>query len=407
MEDRLTAEEAAFRREVRAFLAEKLTPELRAANARQAGVFAEGALNRAWHAILYEQGWIAPSWPVEYGGTGWTPTQRHIFSDECAKADAPVIPAMGLQMCGPVLMAYGTPEQKAFFLPRMLSGEHYWCQGYSEPQSGSDLASLQTRAVRVETGKDGDHYVVNGSKIWTTHAHFANWMFLLARTATEGKPQAGISFLLTPMDAPGLTVRPIISISGEHEVNQVFFDNLRIPVANRVGEENQGWTVAKALLEFERGGGVMGSRLVKMLAQARRIAQAPDADGASLWSESPDFRRRLLELEMEVSGLDHTERTVAAHLSAGRNIGDATASVLKLTVSTLLQRATELSMEALGDYATPDQRDALGHGANQPPIGPDWALTPTAKYLNSRAATIYGGSQEVQHNILARVVLGL
>ena len=402
MEPTLSPADLAFRDEVRAFLAEKLTPELRAANARQAGVFAEGELNRAWHAILHAQGWIAPSWPVEHGGPGWTPMQRHIFADECAKADAPVIPAMGLQMCGPVLMKYGTPDQKAFFLPRMLSGEHYWCQGYSEPQSGSDLASLQTRAVR-----DGDDYVVDGTKLWTTHAHFANWMFLLVRTSAEAKPQAGISFLLTPMDAPGVTVQPIVSISGEHEVNQVFFDGLRIPVTNRVGEENQGWTVAKALLEFERGGGVMGSRLVKMVDQARRIAQAEEGGGTSFWASSPDFRRRLLQLEMEVGGLDHTERQVAAQLSAGKDIGDATASVLKLTVSALLQRATELTMEALGDYARADQRGALGYGANSPPIGPDYAITPTAKYLNSRAATIYGGSQEVQHNILARVVLGL
>ena len=402
MEPTLSPTDLAFRDEVRAFLAAKLTPELRAANARQAGVFAEGELNRAWHAILYAQGWIAPSWPVEHGGPGWTPMQRHIFADECAKADAPVIPAMGLQMCGPVLMAYGTPEQKAFFLPRMLSGEHYWCQGYSEPQSGSDLASLKTRAVR-----DGDHYVVDGTKIWTTHAHFANWMFLLVRTTAEGKPQAGISFLLTPMDAPGITVQPIVSISGEHEVNQVFFDGLRIPVGNLVGEENQGWTVAKALLEFERGGGVMASRLFKMLGQARRIAETEEAGETSFWASSPDFRRRLLQLETEVSGLDYAERQVAAQLSAGRDIGDATASVLKLTVSQLLQRATELTLEALGDYGRADQRGALGYGANTPPIGPDYAITPTAKYLNSRAATIYGGSNEVQHNILARVVLGI
>jgi alkylation response protein AidB-like acyl-CoA dehydrogenase len=402
METDLTPADLAFRDEVRTFLATKLTPELRAANARQAGVFAEAELNRAWHAILYEQGWIAPSWPVEHGGPGWTPMQRHIFADECAKAEAPVIPAMGLQMCGPVLMAYGTPEQKAFFLPRMLSGEHYWCQGYSEPQSGSDLASLKTRAVR-----DGDHFVVDGTKLWTTHAHFANWMFLLVRTATEGKPQAGISFLLTPMDAPGITVQPIVSISGEHEVNQVFFDGLRIPVANLVGEENQGWTVAKALLEFERGGGVMASRLFKMLGQARRIAETEEAGETSFWASSSDFRRRLLQLETEVSGLDYAERQVAAQLSAGRDIGDATASVLKLTVSQLLQRATELTVEALGDYARADQRGALGYGANTPPIGPDYAITPTAKYLNSRAATIYGGSNEVQHNILARVVLGI
>ena len=392
----------AFRAEVRGFLDEKLTPELRAATARQAGVFADGELVRQWHRILYERGWVAPSWPKQYGGPGWTPMQQHVFADECAKADAPVLAGMGLQLCGPVLMGFGTPEQKAYFLPKLLSGEHYWCQGYSEPQSGSDLASLQTRAVR-----DGDHYIVNGSKIWTTHAHFANWIFLLVRTKAEGKPQAGVSFMLAPMDTPGISVRPILSISGEHEVNQVFLDDVRIPVANRVGEENQGWTVAKYLLEFERGGGTQASRLQKLVRQARTIAQAEPAGGASFWEDSPDFRRRLLTLQMEIEGLDYAEGQVAAQLSAGQKVGDASASVLKLTVSQLLQRATELAVEALGHYAGADQRHALGFGSNDPPIGPDYAVTPTARYLNSRAATIYGGSQEIQHNILARVVLGL
>jgi alkylation response protein AidB-like acyl-CoA dehydrogenase len=398
----ISVDTEAFRREVRAFLDEKLTADLRAATARQAGVFAEGELTRRWHRILYEKGWVAPSWPREHGGPGWDPVQRHIFADECAKADAPVLAGMGLQLCGPVIMGFGTPEQKAFFLPRILSGEHYWCQGYSEPGSGSDLASLQTRAVR-----DGDHYVVNGSKIWTTHAHFANWIFLLVRTSTEGKPQAGISFLLTPMNAPGISVRPILSISGEHEVNQVFLDNVRIPVANRVGEENQGWTVAKYLLEFERGGGAQASRLVKLARQARRIAEREAVGAGSFWESSADFRRRLLSLEMEIEGLDFAEGRVAALHSAGATVGDASASMLKLAVSQLLQRATELAVEALGHYAAPDQREALGFGVNIPPIGPDYAATPTARYLNSRAATIYGGSQEIQHNILARVILGL
>jgi alkylation response protein AidB-like acyl-CoA dehydrogenase len=385
-----------FRDEVRSFLDEALTPQLRAWNARQAGVFAEGKLCRIWHAILHEKGWAAPAWPVEHGGPGWTPMQRFIFADECARAGAPSLPAMGLQMCGPVLMRYGTPEQKAFFLPRMLSGEHYWCQGYSEPQSGSDLASLQMRAVR-----DGDDYVVTGSKIWTTHAQHANWMFLLVRTSTDGKPQAGISFLLTPMDAPGIAVRPIISISGEHEVNQVFFDDVRIPVANRVGEENQGWTVAKHLLEFERGAGAAANRLKVELEGARKIA---DVEG--WWAEDGDFRRRWMELEIELRALEFTERGVAAALSAGRRVGDAVASRLKLAVSTLQQRIMELGMGALGDYACADQRPAMGMSANSPPVGADYALTPTAKYLNSRAATIYGGSQEIQHNILARIILG-
>ena len=385
-----------FRDEVRSFLDAGLTPQLREWNSRQAGVFAEGELCRIWHTILHEKGWAAPAWPVEHGGPGWTPMQRFIFADECARAGAPSLPAMGLQMCGPVLMRYGTPEQKAFFLPRMLSGEHYWCQGYSEPQSGSDLASLQMRAVR-----DGDDYVVTGSKIWTTHAQHANWMFLLVRTSTEGKPQAGISFLLTQMDAPGITVRPIISISGEHEVNQVFFDDVRIPVANRVGEENQGWTVAKHLLEFERGAGAAANRLKVELRGARKIA---DVEG--WWAEDGDFRRRWMELEIELQALEFAERGVAAALSAGRRVGDAVASRLKLTVSTLQQRIMELGMGALGDYACADQRPAMGMAANSPPVGPDYALTPTAKYLNSRAATIYGGSQEIQHNILARIILG-
>ncbi|MFL5295742.1 MAG: acyl-CoA dehydrogenase family protein [Phenylobacterium sp.] len=388
------APDAAFRDEVRGFLDSALTPDIRAAQARQAGVFSEGELCRRWHKVLYEQGWVAPSWPKEYGGPGWSPMQRFIYADECARANAPVLPAMGLQMCGPVLMRYGTPAQKAFFLPRMLSGEHYWCQGYSEPQSGSDLASLQTRAVR-----DGDHYVVSGTKLWTTHAHFANWMFLLVRTQADGKPQAGISFLLTPMDAPGLSVRPIISISGEHEVNQVFFDDVRVPAANLVGEENQGWAVAKYLLEFERGAGAQSARLKTMLDAALSIARQQGGDDTA-------FRKRWTGIDIELQALDHAERQVAAVLTAGRSVGDTIASRLKLTVSTLLQQITELAMDGLGPYAAADQRAALGMGANQPPVGPDYALTPTAKYLNSRAATIYGGSNEVQHNILARVLLG-
>jgi alkylation response protein AidB-like acyl-CoA dehydrogenase len=398
----LSPADLAFRDEVRTFLAEKLTPELAAAAGRQAGVFADGELSRRWHRILYERGWVAPAWPKEYGGPGWTPLQRFIFDDECARAGAPQIPVMGLQMCGPVIMRYGTAEQKAYFLPRILSGEHYWCQGYSEPQSGSDLASLQTRAVR-----DGDDYVVNGTKIWTTHAQHANWMFLLVRTATEGKPQAGISFLLTPMDAPGISVRPIISISGEHEVNQVFFDELRIPVANRLGEENAGWTVAKHLLEFERGAGAAASRLGRMVDHARSIARKElGGEGSSVWTEDAAFRARLGALEIEIAGLAHAEAQAAATLSAGGDIGP-TASLLKLQASTLQQRATELAMEALGPYAVADQRGALGYGANEPPVGPEHAVTPTAKYLNTRAATIYGGSSEVQRNILARTVLGL
>jgi alkylation response protein AidB-like acyl-CoA dehydrogenase len=386
---------ARFRAEVRAFLDGALTPELREQTARQTGVLAEGDLCRRWQRILHARGWAAPAWPQEYGGPGWSPMQRFIFTDECARAGAPVLPGMGLQMCGPVLMRYGTAEQKSFFLPRILSGEHYWCQGYSEPQSGSDLASLQMRAVR-----DGDDYVLTGSKIWTTHAHHANWMFLLVRTSNEAKPQAGITFLLTPMDTAGITVRPIISLSGEHEVNQVFFDDVRVPVGNRVGEENRGWTVAKALLEFERGGGAFASRLWQQLRTARQIAVSE-----GWWEGEPIFRRRWAELDIELHALAYAERETAERMMSGRPVGDATASRLKLTASILLQQITELAMDALGPSAWPDQREALGIAGAAAPIGPDYARTPTAKYLNGRAASIYGGSSEIQRNILARIIL--
>ena len=393
-------EDLAFRDEVRAFLDQAYTPELRAQNARQAGVFADAGLNRQWHKILYDKGWIAPAWPREHGGTGWSAVQKYIWDSECAEVGTPGLPAMGLQMCGPVLMGYGTPEQKAYHLPRILSGESYWCQGYSEPQSGSDLASLQTRAVR-----DREDYVIDGTKIWTTHAQYANWIFLLVRTSTEGKPQAGITFLLVPMDAPGITVRPIISMSGEHEVNQVFFDAVRVPVANRVGAENQGWTVAKYLLEFERGGSY-AARIRGMLSRVKEVAAVEEQDGGPLLAD-PDFRRELSELDMAVTAVDFTERRVISGLSTGRNLGDATASMLKLKGSETQQKVTELAMRTLGLYAQPDQRGALGYGANAAVIGPDYAAAPTARYLNARAATIFGGSSEVQRNILARTAIGL
>lgn len=405
MDMTLTPEDRAFEAEVRAFLAETFTPLLRDAAAKQAGVFAEGALVRQWHRILYEQGWIAPTWPKEYGGPGWTAMQRYIFDRECGLAGTPVLAGMGLALCGPVIMEFGTQAQKDFFLPRMLSGEHYWCQGYSEPGSGSDLASLTTRAEREgdprsESGT-GD-YVVNGSKIWTTHAHEANWIFLLVRTAKNGRKQAGISFLLAPMDTPGLTVTPIRSMSGEHEVNQVFLDNVRVPVANRVGEENQGWTIAKYLLTFERGGGSAAGRLNAQLARLKRIAREQPGDtGGTLWDDE-SFRHRILRLETEVMAIDWTERRQIAARGAGEVTSNVTASILKLTVSEATQKVAQLTSEALGPYAAADQRHALGMTANESPIGPAHGLTATARYLNSRAATIFGGSSEVQRNIIAK-----
>jgi alkylation response protein AidB-like acyl-CoA dehydrogenase len=309
---------------------------------------------------------------------------------------------MSLTMCGPVIMRYGTPEQQAFFLPRILSGEHYWCQGYSEPQSGSDLASLRCQAQRL-----GDEYVINGQKIWTTHAQYANWIFMLVRTKQDGAPQAGISFIVLPMNSPGVTVRPILSMSGEHEVNEVFFDNVHVPAANLIGEENKGWSVAKFLLLNERGGGSAATYLKSNLTQLRRVLSSSEG-GFRDALKRPAFRRRLAEVEIDILAIECSERTAVQALSRGEAVLDDTlASITKLKTSEALQKISELAVEAIGQYALADQRQALfGH----PPaatVGPARALTPVASYLNMRAFTIFGGSSEVQKNILARTALRL
>jgi hypothetical protein len=263
----------AFRDEVRRFLDTALTDELREAQRLCPGIFLDYEHNIVWHRILHRQGWVAPAWPKQYGGTGWDLTQRYIWATEATLAGAPSLAPMGLGMCGPMLIGFGSDAQKAYYLPRILSGEDYWCQGYSEPGAGSDLARLALRARR-----DGDHYVLNGTKIWTTHAHAANRMFLLVRTRQNGRPQQGITFLLLDMDTPGIRVEPIVFASGTHEVNQVFFDDVRVPVGNRVGEEDQGWTVAKYLLEFERGGGGTAAQRTA-LTRLRRLADSIPAGG--------------------------------------------------------------------------------------------------------------------------------
>jgi alkylation response protein AidB-like acyl-CoA dehydrogenase len=399
MKDTVESQEEAFRNEVRGFLEENFDAELRAQTERQGGIFAEHDVAVRWHRILHERGWIAPAWPTEYGGPGWTARQREIFSMECARAGTPTLPSMGLSLCGPVIMKYGTAEQKAYYLPRMLSGEHIWAQGYSEPQSGSDLASLQTRAVR-----DGDDYVVNGSKIWTTNAHNSNYLFLLVRTSTEGKPQRGISFLVTPMDVPGLTHRPIISTSGEHELNQLFFDNVRIPVANRMGEENDGWSVAKYLLEFERGGGSLGVGLMSGIGKAKSIAAKEPADEAASLMQDPDFRRKAALLEIELVTADWTDLYLSSGAGVGESVGGTAASIKKMLASQKGQDIAQLAVDAIGVYAVADQRAALGARPEEAPIGPDHALTVMTRHLNGRASTVYGGSNEVQHNILARLI---
>ncbi len=396
----LTPEEAAFRDEVRSFLAGHLPENLRQAGRLTTSVFTDRDYNIPWHKILHAKGWVAPAWPVEYGGTGWTEMQRYIFAAECARAGTPSLSPMGLKMVGPVIMKFGTPEQKAYYLPRILSGEDYWCQGYSEPGSGSDLASLQCRAV-----SDGDDYVINGTKIWTTHAHFASRMFCLVRTGTEGKPQAGISFVLLDMTTPGITVKPIVTMAGDHEVNQVFFDNVRVPKANRIGEENQGWTVAKYLLEFERGGG-SGAGLKVALERLRSTATAERAgDGAALMEEA-DFRAGVAQLATRADAIEMGERRGVTALSAGKNPGPAS-SMLKVQGTEAMQAIDELAVEALGFYAAPDQPQARTPGSNVAPIGPAHGLTLVPRYLNNRASTIYGGSNEIQRDIMAKLVLGL
>jgi len=393
MDLELSPQDLAFQAEVRAFLDEHLTPELRAAGARLTSVFCEPRYSLPWQRILHARGWAAPSWPKQYGGPGWNEVQRAIFAAECARASAPGLAPMGLKMVGPVIMGYGAPEQKAHYLPRILSGEDYWCQGYSEPGSGSDLASLQLRAV-----SDGDDYVLSGSKIWTTHAQFANRMFCLVRTSSEGKPQQGITFLLLDMATPGIEVKPIITLAGEHEVNQVFFDQVRVPKANRLGEENQGWTVAKYLLEFERGGG-SAPGLTVGLERAARIARAAHGD-------EPAHRRRLAEAEIAIAAIDMSERRVLSALAGGKNPGPAS-SMLKINGTEAMQRVDEISIAALGPYAGVEQPAARAAGSNVDPIGPEVGLTAMPRYLNNRAASIYGGSNEIQRDIIARLVLGL
>ncbi|MEO0462457.1 MAG: acyl-CoA dehydrogenase family protein [Pseudomonadota bacterium] len=402
MEMEFSPAHAAFREEVRDFLAEKLPQHLRDGARRTPGVFVEPDIGMEWHRILYEQGWVAPSWPKEDGGTGWTPTQRFIFDKECALAGAPSLAILGLKLVGPVICRFGTPEQKARFLPKILSGEDYWCQGYSEPGSGSDLASLKTSA-RLE----GDEYTVNGSKIWTTHAHHADWIFALVRTDPDVKPQAGITFLLMPMDQPGIEVTPIHSMSGDHEVNAVFFTDATSHVSNRIGEEGQGWTIAKFLLENERGGSCFAPRLIQSLDNLAEMAEQQPSGVNGAMAHDPRFRDRLARARLEAEALEVTELRILAELAKGRAPGPQT-SLVKLLASNIGQTVDTLKLELLGPDALqlPLERPLYGNEAPEP-VGSEAAQTAMGRYLNNRAATIFGGSDEVQKNIIAKTVLGL
>ncbi|WP_298192515.1 acyl-CoA dehydrogenase family protein [Novosphingobium sp.] len=395
-------EDLAFQKEVRAFLDDKLNARLREGAAGTPSVFTEPDITREWQAILAEKGWLATSWPVEDGGPGWTPTQKYIFEKECAIAGAPSLPILGLRLVGPVICHFGTPEQKARFLPRIISGEDYWCQGYSEPGAGSDLAAVKTRAERV-----GDKYIVNGSKIWTTHAHHANWIFALVRTDPTVQKQRGISFLLVPMEQPGVSVSPIVTMANDHEVNATFFDNAETSADNLIGEEGQGWTIAKFLLENERGGSCAAPALLAKLDRIERWAREEASGTNGSMIHDPNISQRLARLRLEAQAFEVTELRILAELAKGRPAGPQT-SLVKLTSSNLRQQIDELAVDLFGydGLQLPVTRPLYGNEAPEY-VGSRAAQLSLPAYLNGRAYTIFGGSDEVQKTIIAKQVLGL
>jgi alkylation response protein AidB-like acyl-CoA dehydrogenase len=386
-----SAEETAFRDEVRGWLSANLPADLRDKVVNYRDLSKDDLLR--WHKILAAKGWVAPDWPVEWGGTGWNAVQRYIFEEECGYAGTPPLVAFGLRMCAPVLFRFGTEGQKKKYLPRIFKGEDFWCQGYSEPGSGSDLASLKTRAVR-----EGDHYVVTGQKIWTTLAHYADWIFCLVRTDSSGKRQDGISFLLIDMKTPGVTVRPIILMDGGHHVNEVFFDEVKVPVENLVHEEGKGWTVAKHLLGYERmgTGRVGGSK--RELATLKELAASQMKGGKPLL-EDPRFRDRLSRVEVELMALEITNLRFLDQLRGGKPPG-AEVSLLKIKGTEIQQSLSELMMQAAGPFAQ----------AFRPVDNMDFdhfTARLAARYCDNRKVTIYAGSNEIQRNIIAKMTLGL
>ncbi|GAC66475.1 acyl-CoA dehydrogenase family protein [Gordonia soli] len=400
----------AFRDEVRAFLDEKLTPELRSAGRSATSVYADHEASMAWQAILHERGWAAPAWPVEHGGCDWTQTQHYIFSRESVLAGAPALSPMGIRMVSHAIIAYGTQEQKDFFLPGILSGDVFFCQGYSEPESGSDLASLSMSAVA-----DGDDLVCTGSKIWTTHAAEANWIFCLVRTSRSGRKQQGITFLLIDMNSPGISVSPLVMSSGEQIQAQVFFDDVRVPKANVLGAIDDGWTVAKYLLVFERGGGAFAPALQVMTENLAAEAADVTGPGGGALIDDPLFAARLAEARIRAKVLEVLEYRALAAIAVGDNPGPLS-SMLKILGTELSQRITELTLEAAGPRGRVYQPHATAPGGPiaqyTPPTdgylsGERWQAVAPLHYLNDRAGSIYAGSNEIQRNILAKGALGL
>ncbi len=393
-----TDDEIAFRDEVRQFMAEKLPSHL--SDKIRLGKTLTKADHEEWHALLNERGWLAGSWPVEFGGAGWNAVQRHLYEDEAARAHAPRVVPFGVAMLGPVLQKFGSKAQQERWLPRILSGEDWWCQGYSEPGAGSDLASLKTSAKR-----DGEHYLVNGQKAWTTLGQHADMIFCLVRTGTEGKPQAGISFLLIDMKAPGVTVRPIVLIDGEPEVNEVFFDDVRVPVENLVGEENEGWTYAKYLLTHERTNIAGVGFATAGLESLKRIARAERAGGRPL-IDNPHFAARIARIEIDLMAMSTTNLRVVSAAAAGQAPG-AESSMLKIVGTEIRQAINAATRSAVGPWAMPYVSEELERGSNEHPVGPDYATAATGHYFNERKLSIYGGSNEVQRTIVAKSALEL
>ncbi|MFE3753444.1 acyl-CoA dehydrogenase family protein [Nocardia tengchongensis] len=400
----------AFRDEVRSFLDKKLTDDLRRAGRLATSVYPDHEASMEWQHILHERGWAAPAWPVKYGGCDWSLTQHYIFGRECTLAGAPNLSPMGIRMVSHAIMAFGTREQKDYFLPGILTGEVFFCQGYSEPEAGSDLASLSMAAVA-----DGEDLVVTGSKIWTTHATEANWIFALVRTSKQAKKQQGITFLLIDMRTPGIEIRPLVMTSGEQVQNQVFFDQVRVPKANVLGQIDDGWTVAKFLLNFERGGGAVSPALQVMaeeLAQAATEQVAPDG-GALI--DDPAFAAKLADARLRADVLEILEYRTLALVSSGKDPGPA-ASTLKILGTELSQALTELALEAAGPRGRAYQPHAAMPGGPiadfTPPAdgfvaGEDWQAVAPLRYFNDRAGSIYAGSNEIQRNIIAKATLGL
>ncbi|MDK3018983.1 acyl-CoA dehydrogenase family protein [Pseudodonghicola flavimaris] len=387
--------EQAFREEVRAFLRDELPAAL--SDKVRSGAELGKADIEQWHAILNGRGWLAANWPKEYGGAEWNAVQRHIFEEEAAQANAPRIVPFGLSMLAPVLMKFGNQAQKDYYLPRILNGDDWWCQGYSEPGAGSDLASLKTRAVR-----EGDHYIVNGQKTWTTLGQHANKIFCLVRTNPDVKQQEGISFLLIDMDTPGIEVRPIILLDGTPEVNEVFFDNVKVPAENLVGEENKGWTYAKYLLTHERtniaGVGFSQAGLDAL----KRIARVEMSGGRPL-IENPHFAARMAKVEIDLMAMATTNLRIISQAASGQAPG-VESSMLKVKGTIIRQEINDLTRRAVGPYALPFPSEALA--GNNDPIGPDYAAPLSAEYFNNRKLSIFGGSNEIQRGIIAKVKMG-